>query len=136
MIENIPAYVRSMFGGQHPLTVDDLGQYGYRVTMTDLSGKSHSAILPLDSTGMRIRYTMTAISRVVTKRNSDIELERAWKRFGDIPVDNNDDIQEEFSVRSHDLHYPVGTDRFEIWHDFDRLHTKGVAYIMGLTSDE
>lgn len=36
-----------------------------------------------------------------------------WASFGDTPVDNNDCIESPFQG------FPIGTDRFEIWHWFE-----------------
>ena len=36
-----------------------------------------------------------------------------WEEFGDIPINDDDEIEEEF------LEFEVGTDRFEIWHWFE-----------------
>ena len=34
---------------------------------------------------------------------------KSWQKLGDIPVDDNEEI--EISFR----HFPIGTDKFEIW---------------------
>ena len=52
------------------------------------------------------------------------ELEKAkelWEQFGDIPIDDNDCIVEPFKQ------FPIGTDRFEIWHWFEREFNVSVA---------
>lgn len=36
-----------------------------------------------------------------------------WIEFGDIPINEREEIEEPF------LHFPEGTDRFEIWHWFE-----------------
>ena len=36
-----------------------------------------------------------------------------WKRFGQIPINNNGEIQKRF------LHFPVGTNREDVWHWFE-----------------
>lgn len=55
---------------------------------------------------------------------TDMELKRLWEMFGNIPVGDNDEIQEEF------LGFSKGTDRIDIWHWFDERHSKGVAYMV------
>lgn len=40
-------------------------------------------------------------------------LPELWKKFGDIPINNDDEIEEDF------LSFPAGTSRFEVWHWFD-----------------
>lgn len=54
----------------------------------------------------------------------DDELEALWKLFDDIPINNMDEIEEEY------LGFPIGTNRFEIWHWFDRTYSKGVASLI------
>lgn len=51
---------------------------------------------------------------------NDSELERLWELFGDVPINNDDEIEEDF------IDFPAGTYRFEIWHWFDELYSKGV----------
>lgn len=47
-----------------------------------------------------------------------------WAAFGDIPINDNDEIEEAF------WGYPVGTDRFEIWLRFDELYDGGVLQLI------
>ena len=49
------------------------------------------------------------------------ELQELWNQLGDIPVNNDDEIEEDF------LDFPVGTDKFEIWHWFDEQCPNGLA---------
>lgn len=51
---------------------------------------------------------------------NDSELETLWKLFGDVTINNDDEIEEDF------IDFPAGTYRFEIWHWFDELYSKGV----------
>lgn len=48
------------------------------------------------------------------------ELMKLWLLFGDIPINDQDEIEEEF------FGFPVGTNRFDIWHWFDERYTDGV----------
>ena len=50
----------------------------------------------------------------------DSELETLWELFGDVPINNDDEIEEDF------IDFPAGTYRFEIWHWFDERCSKGV----------
>ena len=52
------------------------------------------------------------------------EVEKLWQFFGEIPIDDEDAILEEF------LGFSEGTDRIEIWHWFDERHSKGVAFLL------
>ena len=55
---------------------------------------------------------------------TDRELEQLWELFGDIPVDDNENILEEF------LGFPEKTDRMEIWHWFDEQYSKGIVCLI------
>lgn len=44
-----------------------------------------------------------------------------WKILGNIPVNENDEIEESF------LDFPIGTDKFEIWHWFEEEFNLSVA---------
>lgn len=52
------------------------------------------------------------------------ELEKLWQIFGEIPIDDEDAILEEY------LGFPEGTDRIEIWRWFDEKYPEGVAALM------
>ena len=55
---------------------------------------------------------------------------RIWERLGDVPVDDEDNIDE--SVYFYDLgYYPKGTFREDIWHDIEGRTGISVAYLMG-----
>lgn len=58
------------------------------------------------------------------KKWTDAELIELWHGFGDISINNDDEIEKEF------LWYPVGTYRFDIWHWFDRNYSKGVRQLI------
>lgn len=56
---------------------------------------------------------------------TDEVLEQLWLDFADIPMDPaTEKMEERF------LHFSAGTDREEIWHWFDQLHSKGVAHLL------
>jgi len=60
-----------------------------------------------------------------TLRERDIELEKLWKQFEDLPMDpDTEKIEEPF------LSFPAGTDREDIWHWFDERHSKGISYLL------
>ena len=42
-----------------------------------------------------------------------LTLEELWDRFSEVPVNNNDEIEEDF------LSFPAGTSKFDVWHWFD-----------------
>jgi hypothetical protein len=57
---------------------------------------------------------------------SDDDLEYLWEALGDIPVNDDGEIEQPF------LKWSVGTDREEIWHWFDEHHSEGVKNLMNL----
>ena len=48
-------------------------------------------------------------------------LPQLWQLFGGIPINNDDEIEEDF------LCFPVGTSRFDVWHWFDERCPNGLA---------
>lgn len=58
------------------------------------------------------------------------KMEEHWEKLGDIPVNDDGEIQEPF------MQYPVGTDREEIWRFFDEFYPGGVAKLMHLDTEE
>lgn len=51
----------------------------------------------------------------------DEVLETLWRAFGDVPINDDDEIEDPF------LDYPSGTNRFEVWLWFDRNYSRGIA---------
>ena len=74
---------------------------------------------------------MDGLQDIETLRDRDEELEELWRQFGDIPMDPETEcIEEQF------MGWGPGIHREEIWHWFDRRHSKGVAYLLyGGTED-
>lgn len=54
-------------------------------------------------------------------RFSKVLLEIIWLAFGDIPINNDDEIETDFYC------WEKGTYRFEIWHWFDEKLPNGIA---------
>lgn len=52
------------------------------------------------------------------------ELEKLWEFFGGIPVNDNDEIEEEF------LGFPEGVHKEDVWHWFDEKYPAGVCRLM------
>lgn len=48
-----------------------------------------------------------------------------WKLLGNIPVNEDDEIEEEFAMT--DVVFGVGTDKFEIWQYFEERYNVSVA---------
>ena len=59
---------------------------------------------------------------------SDILSETLWKILSDVPFDESDSFE---MILSEDFfHFPKGTERTDMWHWFDEMHSKGVAYLI------
>lgn len=54
----------------------------------------------------------------------DAELEKIWEIFGDVAINDDEEILEEF------LGFQEGTNRFEIWKWFDERYSSGVAELV------
>lgn len=60
-------------------------------------------------------------------RNDDLDdkvLEYLWEEFGDVLIDDNECILDDF------IGFKCGTHREEVWHWFDEHHSKGVSFLM------
>ena len=47
-----------------------------------------------------------------------------WIELGDIPIDDNENIEEPF------LHFPIGTFRWDIWHWFEEEFNLSIHDLM------
>ena len=52
---------------------------------------------------------------------SDDVYRKLWEILGDVPVNEDDEIETSF------LHFEIGTDKFEIWHWFEETFDLSVA---------
>lgn len=58
------------------------------------------------------------------------EVKVLWDELGDIPVNNNNEIEKDF------LDFPAGTDKFEIWHWFSEQFLNGLVRDLMFKSKE
>ena len=56
------------------------------------------------------------------------ELERAWSALGDVPVSEDDRLEEGFHTGK--IYFEKGTKLEDVWHWFDEHHPFGVKYLM------
>tara|TARA_R100001530_G_C4173008_1_gene117222 strand:+ start:107 stop:313 length:207 start_codon:yes stop_codon:yes gene_type:complete len=56
-----------------------------------------------------------------------IEVKRLWAVLGNIPVNEDDEIEEAF-VTDDGYIFDVGTEKFDIWHWFEDRFDISVAY--------
>ena len=65
------------------------------------------------------------LTEIETLRDRDEALEELWAQLEDIPVDSDGKhLLEPF------MGWGSGTDKEEIWHWFDRRHSKGIGYLL------
>jgi hypothetical protein len=60
---------------------------------------------------------------------TDEQLKEAWKRLGDIAINNEEELEEDFIIDA-DTKFSKGTDRMDIWHWFDVHYSTGVHGLM------
>lgn len=59
-----------------------------------------------------------------------LTLKELWDEFSEVPVNNNDEIEEAF------LSFPAGTSKFDVWHWFDERCPKNLHDDLLEPSDE
>ena len=65
------------------------------------------------------------LTEIETLRDRDEALEQLWAQLVDIPVDTDGEhLLEPF------MGWGKGTSKEEIWHWFDRRHSKGIGYLL------
>lgn len=69
--------------------------------------------------------------RIVNSNNPSIltamrdkALEYLWDELTDVPLNEDEELEKRY------LHFPIGTEKEEIWHWFDQKHSKGVYYLL------
>lgn len=66
-----------------------------------------------------------ALCEIETLKDRDELLEELWSQFGDIPMNPETEC-----IEAPFLGWGPGVNRMEIWHWFDRRHSKGVAHLL------
>ena len=56
--------------------------------------------------------------------NNQEDIKKLWEKFGDTPINDNEEIDEDFYI------WEKGTDRYEIWHWFDEHLIQGLWRFM------
>ena len=63
--------------------------------------------------------------KFVTIRERDTALERLWGELSNVPIDpRTEKLEDDWFI------FQRGTEKEDIWHWFDRRHSKGVAYLL------
>ena len=60
----------------------------------------------------------------MNKNYNDAKLEDLWRDLVDIPIDEDERLEEDWFI------FKKGTWREDIWHWFDERHSKGVYYLV------
>lgn len=66
---------------------------------------------------------------------TDAKLAEWWQLLGDVPIDENENLDVDFVVEGAVL-FPKGTPREDTWHWFDQRHSLGVYKLMGLEKND
>lgn len=75
--------------------------------------------------GSEYEVIRDGLEEIETLRDRDTALEEMWRQFADVPMNPETEcIEETF------FGWEPGVSREEIWHWFDRRHSKGVAYLL------
>ena len=90
----------------------------------------NAAINALNELHRTIDYTAyctihDGLTDIETLRDRDEELEELWAQFGDVPMNPETEC-----IEAPFMGWGAGIHREEIWHWFDRRHSKGVAYLL------
>ena len=65
------------------------------------------------------------LEEIETMRDRDEELEELWEKYADVPMNPETEcIEDTF------MGWGAGVHREEIWHWFDRRHSKGIGYLL------
>ncbi|MDR1459501.1 MAG: hypothetical protein LBI60_04740 [Bacteroidales bacterium] len=90
--------------------------FDINLTKDDDEYKYSLAVYPVEDNN-RLDDIFTSVPLTITfdfRQNISFDrLKEMWMEFGDIPIDDDECIESDF------YHWPVGTDRYEIWHWFD-----------------
>lgn len=60
---------------------------------------------------------------------TDYQLEQAWMELENVPV-NEDEILDADADLSYGIRFDKGTPKEDVWHFFDKNHSKGVAWLL------
>lgn len=119
---DIEEYLRNLYDGGNMIP----WMYEYM----DENGEVMKEILQLfdkmEDCNTPFNTTMDIIIGNVMKalRLDDEKLEYLWEKFGDVLIDDDECILDDF------LGFECGTHRETVWHWFDERHSKGVAHLM------
>lgn len=65
------------------------------------------------------------LHEMATLKQRDKLLEEKWLELEDVPVN-----PETEKLEAPFMHFPIGTDKEDIWHWFDERHSKGIVHLL------
>lgn len=123
------------FGG-HMAECETADSYVQKVPKDDIAREVYEALDDFWNCGDEnlmdeyLYYELYLEEHGIHEKYEPEELVRLWIAFGDVPIDDGDEIEEPFLV------YPKGTYRFDVWHWFDERFDGGVVKLMDAAAKE
>lgn len=101
-------------------------QYEYMTRKPDVMKEILELFDKFEDCNTPFNSTMDLAVENVRKEISldDNVLEYLWEKFGDVLIDDDECILDDF------IGFEYGTHREEVWHWFDAHHSKGVSFLM------
>ncbi len=87
---------------------DDLSRGNFGVFAIDLLDDTEHAIHALQDAFINDQTPEQGVAAVRM-----LQAKELWQKLGDVPVNEDDEIEEVF------LHFTKGTDKYEVWHWFE-----------------
>ena len=85
----------------------------------------HKQIQKLKQSNASLKDAHSSVSAMDTLKQRDKLLEEKWLELENIPFD-----PETEKLESPFMHFPIGTDKEDIWHWFDERHSKGIVHLL------
>ena len=101
-------------------------KYEYMMRKPEVMERLLELFDKLEDCNTPFNSTMDVVARMVSKEIelNDEVLEYLWEEFGNVLIDDDECILDDF------IGFECGTHREEVWHWFDERYLKGVAYLM------
>lgn len=86
--------------------------------------KSNNELLK-ENRSLESKLSNVPLHEMSTLKQRDKLLEEKWLELEDVPVN-----PETEKLEAPFLHFPIGTDKEDIWHWFDERHSKGIIHLL------
>lgn len=119
---DIEEYLRGLYEGGNI----SAWKYEYMIRKPEVMEQLLMLFDKLEDCNTPFNSTMDIVVGNVAKEIllDDETLEFLWGEFGDVLIDDDECILDDF------IGFECGTHREEVWHWFDERHSKGVAYLI------